>query len=185
VSSRLRHALLLSGAVLAGAGLSACGGDGPGSRAAASAGASQNAVASKKQANQLLDGGPEAFKARLAELRGRPVVVNQWASWCGPCKFEFPFFASQAKKYEGRVAFLGVNTQDNRKAAMAFLKRIPVPFLHFFDPDGKVARVFRGGRAFPTTAFYDASGRLVFTHLGAYPAERKLEEAIRRYALDG
>ncbi len=139
----------------------------------------------RAQANQLLDGGPEAFKARLSDLRGHPVVVNQWASWCGPCRFEFPFFRRQAREYEGRVAFLGVNSQDSRGSAAAFLKKLPVPYPQYFDPDGSVARVFRGGRAFPTTAFYDAAGKLVYTHPGAYASEAKLEEEVRRYALDG
>ncbi len=139
----------------------------------------------KEQANRLLDGGRGAFEARLTELRGHPVVVNQWASWCGPCRFEFPFFERQARKYEGRVAFLGVNSQDSRDDAAAFLKELPVPFPHYFDPDGSVARLFRGGRAFPTTAFYDAAGKLVFTHPGAYASEAKLEEEVRRYALNG
>jgi len=139
----------------------------------------------EQQANQLLDGGPKAFKARLAGLDGHPVVVNQWASWCGPCRFEFPFFERQAKRLRGRVAFLGVNTQDSRGNAAAFLKEHPVPYPHYFDPDGSVARVFRGGRAFPTTAFYDASGDLSYTHIGGYASEAKLQEEIERYAADG
>jgi len=59
------------------------------------------------QANTLLDGGSAAFTARLVSLRGVPLVVNQWASWCGPCRYEFPFFAHIAARYQGRVAFLG------------------------------------------------------------------------------
>ncbi len=113
------------------------------------------------------------------------MVVNQWASWCGPCRFEFPFFERQADKYEGRVGFLGVNSQDNRDSAAAFLEEFPVPYPHYSDPDGSVARVFRGGRAFPTTAFYGPSGELVYTHIGGYASEAKLEEEVRKYALDG
>lgn len=186
VRVHLRQVLLLIGAALVCTALGACGVQ-ERSKASAQTGAGGEAAAaaSKDEAGQLLNGGPEAFKARLAQLRGRPVVVNQWASWCGPCKFEFPFFARQAVKYDGRVSFLGVNSQDNRRNAAAFLKTTPVPFPHYFDPKGEVARVFRGGRAFPTTAFYDAAGELAFTHLGAYPNEAKLEEDIRRYALDG
>ena len=139
----------------------------------------------KAERNQLLDGGTDAFKARLAELRGHPIVVNQWASWCGPCRYEFPFFQRQAEKYDGRVAFLGVDARDSRDAAAAFLKKYPVPFPHFYDKDTRIARLFRGGRAWPTTAFYDASGRLAYTHMGAYPDEARLEADIRKYALDG
>ena len=136
-----------------------------------------------EQANKLLDGGPDAFNARLADLRGAPVVVNQWASWCGPCRFEFPFFQRLASRYDGRVAFLGVDSQDNRSDAEAFLKQLPVPYPHFFDQDTSIASLFRGGRAWPTTAFYNASGKLVYTHIGAYATEGKLDEDIRRYAL--
>jgi thiol-disulfide isomerase/thioredoxin len=136
-------------------------------------------------ANKLLDGAADAFRSRLASLRGHPVVVNQWASWCGPCQYEFLFFERLARRYGDRVAFLGANSKDARAAARRFLARHPVPFPHYFDPDGSVARVFRGGRAFPTTAFYDADGRLVATHSGAYASEAKLDDDIRRYALDG
>ena len=138
----------------------------------------------RRDANELLGGGVPGFHARLAGLRGHPVVVNQWASWCGPCRYEFPFFAALARRYEGRVAFLGVNSKDNDDDARAFLKRYPVPFPHFADPEGEIARVFRGGRAFPTTAYYDANGELVFTHAGSYATEDKLDEDIRRYLLD-
>ena len=139
----------------------------------------------RREANELLAGGPPAFRARLAGLRGHPVVVNQWASWCGPCRYEFPFFVRLARRYEGRVAFLGVNSKDNDADARSFLKRYPVPYPHFADPSGDVARVFRGGRAFPTTAFYAADGKLAFTRLGGYANEDKLDEDIKRYALDG
>ena len=139
----------------------------------------------KAEQNQLLDGGTEAFNARLAELRGHPVVVNQWASWCGPCRYEFPFFQRLAEKYDGRVAFLGVDSRDSRDAAKRFLKEYPVPFPHFYDKDTRIARLFRGARAWPTTAFYDASGRLAYTHMGAYSDEAGLEADIRKYALDG
>jgi cytochrome c biogenesis protein CcmG/thiol:disulfide interchange protein DsbE len=135
------------------------------------------------QGGELVGGGTKAFNAQLAELKGTPVVVNQWASWCGPCKFEFPFFASLAKRYRGKVAFLGVNSQDNTGPAKDFLKDNPVPYPSYFDPAVKIAREFKGGLAWPTTAFYDARGKLVETHAGAYASQAKLDEAIRENAL--
>lgn len=93
--------------------------------------------------------------------------------------------SANARKYSSRIAFLGVDSQDNRGNAAAFLKKSPVPYPHYFDPNGSVARVFRGGRAFPTTVFYDSSGKLVYTHIGAYATEAKLEHDVRRYALRG
>ena len=137
----------------------------------------------RAQANRLLAGGPDQFDAWTRALQGHPVVVNQWASWCGPCRFEFPFFERQARALGDRVAFLGVNSKDGEAAAASFLKRHPVPFPHFSDPDAKVARRFRGGRSWPTTAFYRASGELAFTHQGSYATEQDLAADIRRYAL--
>ena len=103
--------------------------------------------------------------------------------WSVPVRVSF--FRDQAEKLNGRVAFVGVNSQDNRSDASDFLKELPVSFPHFYDRDASVARVFRGGRSWPTTAFYNARGELVFTHQGAYATEAKLAEDIRRYALDG
>ena len=134
---------------------------------------------------RLLGGGLAAYEAQLARLRGTPVVVNQWASWCGPCRFEFPFFRAAAGRYSGRVAFLGVDTRDGRAAAREFLRERPVPFPSFFDPDGAIARSYRGDLGMPATVFYDRAGRVVERHYGAYASQAKLEEDIRRHALGG
>jgi cytochrome c biogenesis protein CcmG, thiol:disulfide interchange protein DsbE len=131
---------------------------------------------------RFLDGGRDAFEARIAEEKGSPVVVNKWASWCGPCRYEFPFFADQAEKRKGEVVFLGVNSNDNDDNAEEFLRENPVPFPHFRDPDLEVAASFNGVQAFPTTAFYDKQGELAFVHQGGYASEKKLAEDIDRYA---
>jgi cytochrome c biogenesis protein CcmG/thiol:disulfide interchange protein DsbE len=137
------------------------------------------------EAGQLLGGGTAAFRRQLGALRGTPVVVNQWASWCGPCRFEFPVFASLARRYRGRVAFLGVDSQDSRDDARRFLRQLRVPYPSFYDPDVSVARTFRGGAAWPTTAFYDAAGGLVHTHVGPYDSAASLDADVRRYAVAG
>jgi len=135
------------------------------------------------QANTLIGGGPEAFRERLAELRGHPVVVNKWASWCGPCRAEFPDFQRSAVKHGKEVAFLGVNSNDNREEAHDFLSEYPVSYPSYEDPSGTVAQVFNGASAFPTTAFYDRAGKLAYIHQGQYLTGAKLEEDIARYAL--
>src|SRR6187200_3336231 len=73
------------------------------------------------QANQLLPGGTSAFEQRLADLKGHPVVVNKWASWCGPCRLEFPWFQDLSAKLGKRVAFVGVDSDDSTAAAKTFL----------------------------------------------------------------
>src|SRR3954465_5977220 len=65
------------------------------------------------QGCRLLGGGPAAFKARLASLRGHPVVVNQWASWCGPCRAEFPHFQQLSVSLGKKVALLGAAPPAN------------------------------------------------------------------------
>ena len=130
----------------------------------------------------FLPGGRDAFEKRIEKERGKPVVVNKWASWCGPCRLEFPFFRDQAKERKGQVVFLGVNSNDNRGDAEDFLKEEPVPYKHFEDPKLEIAAAFNAVQAFPSTAFYDSKGKLAFVHQGGYANEKDLSEDIDRYA---
>ena len=131
---------------------------------------------------RMIDGGREAFEAYVSRQKGRPVVVNKWASWCGPCRAEFPFFGDQAKQRKGEVVFVGVNSNDNDDNAREFLSEYPVPFPHFKDPDLKVAASFNGVQAFPTTAYYDRKGELAYVHQGGYLKESDLVDDIDKYA---
>jgi cytochrome c biogenesis protein CcmG, thiol:disulfide interchange protein DsbE len=130
----------------------------------------------------FIPGGRDAFENRIEKERGRPIVVNKWASWCGPCRHEFPFFREQAEKRKGEVVFIGVNSNDNRGDAKEFLKEEPVPYKHFEDPKLEIAAAFDAVQAFPSTAFYDSSGKLAFVHQGGYSNENDLAEDIDRYA---
>jgi thiol-disulfide isomerase/thioredoxin len=134
-----------------------------------------------RQPSAILAGGRRAFDERIRELRGHPVVVNAWASWCGPCRFEFPFFQKQAVKRGKRIAFLGVNSQDNKGDAEEFLGDYPLPFPSYEDGEGDVARRLRIV-GLPATAYYDRKGKLAYLHQGGYASERKLAEDIERYA---
>lgn len=169
--------------------VSGCGNDKPQNAAppkekadAALAGAPAPLARLHRQANRLLGGGPEAFKARLRALRGYPVVVNKWASWCDPCRAELPFFQRQALERGKRVAFLGVNANDNDGNARRFMTQFPVSYPSYRDPALKVAAVFNAVAAFPSTAFYDSKGGLAYVKQGGYATEAKLADDIERYA---
>jgi cytochrome c biogenesis protein CcmG/thiol:disulfide interchange protein DsbE len=130
----------------------------------------------------FVPGGRDRFEQALERARGMPIVVNKWASWCGPCRLEFPFFREQAKKRKGEVLFIGVNSNDSREDAEEFLEEEPVPYKHFEDPKLEIAAAFNAVQAFPSTAFYDAKGKLAFVHQGGYSNEDALAEDIDRYA---
>jgi thiol-disulfide isomerase/thioredoxin len=134
------------------------------------------------QANRLLPGGVDAFERRLTHLRGHPAVVNKWASWCGPCREEFPWFQRLSAKLGKRVAFIGVDSDDSSAAARTFLEEFPVPYPSYTDPDQDIARAIKASVGFPGTAFYDRSGKLVYVRQGQYPSEAALAADIRRYA---
>jgi thiol-disulfide isomerase/thioredoxin len=141
-------------------------------------------AALRRRANVLLGGGVKAFDAQLRALRGRPVVVNLWGSWCDPCRRELPLFQREAVKRGARVAFLGVNVTDDRDDAAKLLSSVPAPYPSFEDPRSNIATGHFRARVFPTTAFYDARGRLTL-HQGEFAGEAKLAAAIERYALHG
>jgi cytochrome c biogenesis protein CcmG, thiol:disulfide interchange protein DsbE len=137
-----------------------------------------------RQADRLLSGGKDAFERRIARLHGYPAVVNVWASWCGPCRFEFPHFQQAAADYGKRVAFLGVDSEDSDDAAITFLAEAPVPYPSYTDPDKELADSL-GALGLPDTAFYDRQGKLVFLKQGVYSDPAELRADIRRYALSG
>lgn len=100
-----------------------------------------------------------AFRSLLGDLRGTPVVVNLWASWCGPCTREMPLLALAAADHRD-VQFLGVDTLDSRSGAEDFIAEHAVPFPSLFDPDGAI-RTDLAGNGLPITVFFDADGNQV------------------------
>lgn len=175
---------VLAAALLAGGcGTSAESGDGTHpDYAKALTGAPPALAALHEQANHLLGGGQKAFEDRLAQLRGYPVVVNVWASWCGPCRFEFPTLQKLSARYGKKVAFLGIDSEDSDDAAETFLREAPVPYPSYTDPDKKLAESLGVHVGFPDTAFYDRRGKLLYLKQGPYREGSELEADVRRYA---
>lgn len=189
---RTRTLLAASVVLLAGLSLVACGdtatSDGDASTAPDYArdlaGSPPPLALLHKQGDQLLDGGLDAFEARIAGLRGYPIVVNAWASWCGPCLIEFPHFQKVSAKLGKEVAFIGVDVQDSRDSASTFLRDHPVPYPSYNDPDKKIHSSLRA-IGFPATAFYDREGNLTYLKQGPYADAASLEADVRRFAIGG
>jgi cytochrome c biogenesis protein CcmG, thiol:disulfide interchange protein DsbE len=172
-------------ALIAGCGSGAAGGGDAAKApdyARALAGAPKPLARLYSHGNQLLPGGTSAFERQLAALRGHPVVVNKWASWCGPCRLEFPWFQRLSAKLGKRVAFVGVDSNDSDAAAKTFLGELPVPYPSYSDPNQDIARALNATVGFPGTAFYDRGGHQVFVRQGQYPSKAALEADIERYA---
>ncbi|HEY1853900.1 MAG TPA: TlpA disulfide reductase family protein [Solirubrobacterales bacterium] len=188
---RLPPLLALSALLVAALALAACGSSGGGSSggahpdyAKALRGAPAPLAALYKRGDQLLPGGTEAFEKQIAQLHGYPVVANVWASWCGPCQFEFPVLQKLSARYGKQVAFLGVNSEDSEAAAKTFLREEPVPYPSFADGERKIARSLGADVGLPDTAFFDKRGKLVYLKQGPYAHDSELEEDVRRYALE-
>jgi cytochrome c biogenesis protein CcmG, thiol:disulfide interchange protein DsbE len=136
------------------------------------------------QADELLPGGLPAVRARLAALRGTPIVINKWASWCEPCRAEFPIFQRVSVSDGRRVAFIGIDSGDTSRAdALAFLHSLPVSYPSYYDKSGQAGVTITDSPFTPVTVFFDAHGK-EFIHQGPYPSVAKLEADVRRYALD-
>jgi thiol-disulfide isomerase/thioredoxin len=185
-----QFAIGLISVALAGLVAVGCGADSTGDYggrhpdyAKALAGAPAPLAALYKESDQLLPGGSSAFERRIAALKGYPVVVNVWASWCGPCRFEFPTLQKLSATYGKKVAFLGVNNQDSDAAAETFLKEAPVPYPSYTDPDQGIAETIGATRGLPDTAFYDKSGALCYLKQGPYAEHAELAADIQRFAL--
>lgn len=103
---------------------------------------------------------PARFDELLSQLRGTPVLVNVWASWCEPCKTETPRLVDAHARFGDRVQFLGVDILDSRNSAESFLSAYGVPYPSVFDPPGAI-RDSLGIIGQPGTVFIDASGSVV------------------------
>jgi thiol-disulfide isomerase/thioredoxin len=107
----------------------------------------------------------------LAQYKGQVVMINFWASWCGPCRQEMPLLDSIYKKY-GKMGFalIGINVEPDRKSAETWLQQTPVSFPILFDTQSKVSLLYSVSNM-PSTVFVDRKGNLRVLHLGYKPGD--------------
>jgi cytochrome c biogenesis protein CcmG/thiol:disulfide interchange protein DsbE len=176
--SRLVLAALVATVVVTGcSSASDVGGGATGGRAAANA---TTAPLLPTQVSALPSFDVDAYRQLLGQLRGTPVVVNVWASWCGPCEQEAPALADAATRYGAKVQFLGIDILDTRGDARGFIDDHRVPYPSVYDASGAI-RDWLGVVGQPATLFYSRGGELVQTWAGEI-APDTLDQAIRRIA---
>lgn len=107
----------------------------------------------------------------LEQLRGNVVMLNFWASWCGPCRTEMPLLEQMHKRYSSLgFTLLGVNVEANTADAERWLKETPVTFPVLFDRDSKVSKLYDVS-AMPSTVFIDRKGNIRYLHKGYQPGD--------------
>jgi len=117
---------------------------------------------------------------RLAEQRGKVVMLNFWASWCGPCRQEMPLLDAMHKRYSSAgLQFYGVNVEEDNSDAKKLIKDLGVSFPVLFDPESKASQLY-GVDAMPTTVLIDKKGQIRYVNRG-YKAgdENKYRDQIR------
>jgi cytochrome c biogenesis protein CcmG/thiol:disulfide interchange protein DsbE len=122
-------------------------------------------------ADALPDADPDRFRELLDQLRGTPVVVNVWGSWCPPCREEMPRLVAAHEAFGDRVQFLGIDIADSRTAARAFVREHGMRFPSVFDV-GDAIKPTLGGFGQPVTIFFDREGNFVTSWAGPIPADR-------------
>ncbi len=117
---------------------------------------------------------------RLSELRGEVVLINFWASWCGPCRQEMPILSELHDKYKAMgFTVLGVNVEENSSAARKLLKEMPVSFPVLFDNNSTVSKQY-DVVAMPSTVLVDRNGNVRYLHKGYKPGlENTYVEQVR------
>lgn len=107
----------------------------------------------------------------LQDLKGQVVLINFWASWCGPCRQEMPILEQLYRSYQAAgFTLLGVNVEPSEGDAQKFLKGTPVSFPILFDPDSKVSKLYEVS-GMPSTVILDRKGTVRYVHHGYKPGD--------------
>ena len=109
----------------------------------------------------------EGAKISMEDLRGKPVIINFWASWCPPCRIEAPLLERTWRAYKNRgLIFLGINIQDRKEDALSYIREFDITFPNAPDPTGEVT-IDYGVSGLPVTFFISRKGEVVRRWVGA------------------
>jgi cytochrome oxidase Cu insertion factor (SCO1/SenC/PrrC family)/thiol-disulfide isomerase/thioredoxin len=120
--------------------------------------------------------------AGLEAARGRPAVVNVWASWCPPCREELPLFAAAERRFGRAVAFLGADLEDDAGPARSQLRRAGVDYPSYPTDAAEVAAQLGPVEGTPVTFFLGPAGEVLDEHIGAYDSAAELDADLLRHA---
>ncbi len=139
------------------------------------------------QASRVLSGGQPALDARIRGLRGYPVVVNVWGSWCPPCQAEFKLFTQASAQYGKKVAFLGSDTNEpSASDGQQFLHQHYVSYPSYETTPQSMQSLLVGGlEGTPTTIFISPTGKITYVAPIQYTSQGELDQDIEQYALSG
>ena len=118
----------------------------------------------------------------LEDYHGQVVLLNFWASWCGPCRLEMPAFQARFEKYSGDLVILAVNSSDNQETAQAFMDELNLTFEGLLDVEGTIQKTYLV-RGLPSSFFIDEDGLLQAVHIGIM-TEGQLDDYLMQLGLN-
>ena len=101
----------------------------------------------------------------LSELKGKPVVINFWATWCPPCREEMPLLNQNATRLQGKVVFIAINDDEDASVVGQYVRQVGLNFPILLDPGGKINGLYFV-QSYPNTFFIDSEGILRAEHIG-------------------
>ncbi len=149
-------------------------------------------IAQAKNSDVLKEGQPvpsfelefsDGTKFSTQDLAGRALLINFWATWCGPCRHEIPIILEQQERHPEDLLVLAVNVKEDFEQVAAFATKYAMDVPVILDPPGEIVRQFEV-RGYPTSIFVDANGHLVAKWQGVLDAS-KLEELVNASLLAG
>jgi len=121
-------------------------------------------------------------RIQLDDYRGQVVLLNFWATWCGPCRLEMPAFQSRSEQFAGQLAVVAVNNAEPPEAVQAFVDELGLSFDVLLDPNSDIQRMYQV-RGYPTSFLIDPEGVIRVQHIGIL-TEDQLDGYLRELGLE-